>query len=115
VALADRSGWFDPVANPDASVRQDIRPQAAAVDERRQHAAAVESVEVRARLAQPVASAADRADGELPPGEAVQVDSADHDVAAVVDGAAEGLEHGRVDERQCAARTAGLERAVPAK
>ena len=108
------SGGREPVADADGAVADDVCAESSAVHERSQDAAAVEAVEVCARLAQAAAAAARLAERELAPDEGVEVGAPHDDVAAVVEVAVERVEDLGVDERQRAARPAGGEGPGPA-
>src|SRR5689334_17697165 len=72
----------DGVPDGDRAALQDVRTQAAAVDERPQDPRARQAFEVRARLGEPPADARHRADGEATADQLVEVDAAGDDVAA---------------------------------
>src|SRR5581483_3112771 len=102
-ALADRR---DRIADRDLSVLEDVRAQAAAMDERAQNGARRVALDDGARLTEAHAAAPDGADRELPAHEPVEVDASRDEVAAVLLGAkrrVEGLADLRVDEGERAA------------
>ena len=78
----------DLVADADLAVAEHVGAQAALVDERAQRAGLArrggQALEVRARLAQPLAEALDVADAEVLADEGVEVDAAGDDVPAGV-------------------------------
>src|SRR4051794_40619898 len=105
---------FYHVTEAEVAPADDVRPQAAPVDQRAQRARR-QALEVRAGLAQALAEALHAADAERPADEGVEVDAARRHVAARVLGReAERLEVLDPDERDVVAAAVGVgERPAP--
>jgi len=71
---------FDPIADVDLALRQDLCAEAAAVNEARNDAPLGETLQVGARLTQTDAAEPDSADPEFPPDQMIQRGSAGHDI-----------------------------------
>src|SRR4051794_7886717 len=99
----------------DRPVRDDVGAEAAAVHERPQRARRGQPLEVRARLARPLADALDVADAKASPDQRVEVDPTRHDVAPgvrvgdpIARGQHEGVEDLGGDQRQVVAARGGV-------